>query len=180
MNGNEHLTLIVMGVCGVGKTSVARTLSEQLSGLYVEADEFHSAENIDAMRHGVPLTDAMREPWLRGIASQIQSLHRAQPGKDVVVACSALKQSYRDILRTDLPEAKFVFLTAPRDLIAARMTTRADHFMPLTLLDSQLSDLEPPTAAEDHLIIDASPNQNRIVEDVLAQLSSAAPNAGQA
>ncbi|MCA0928269.1 gluconokinase [Ruegeria profundi] len=178
MNGECGLTLVVMGVCGVGKTSVARALADRMSGLYVEADEFHPPENIEAMRRGVPLNDAMRGPWLRGIAREVRQQHEADIDKDIVVACSALKQSYRDILRSDLPNAKFVFLNAPRDVIAERMTARTNHFMPLTLLDSQLADLEPPTTAEDHIALDASLSQGRIVDDVLAKLNWATHDGG--
>ncbi|SNZ19607.1 gluconokinase [Cohaesibacter gelatinilyticus] len=171
MREKQTLILIVMGVCGVGKTSVAKALAERLEGRYVEADEFHSPDNIEAMRQGIPLSDDMRGPWLRGISDEIQSLQQTHPSQPIVVACSALKESYRAILRDGLPEATFVFLTAPKSLIAERMTGRKDHFMPLELLESQLADLEPPSEGEKHIPIDASLPQELIVASVLAELA---------
>ncbi|MCH2068188.1 MAG: gluconokinase [Shimia sp.] len=148
--------LIVMGVSGVGKTTVAQALAEQIGGRYIEADEYHPPDNIAAMAAGTPLTDTMRHPWLDALAGAMQQARTARPDTPVVVACSALKRSYRDILRARNPDAITVYLAADPDTIRARITGRADHFMPPSLLDSQLETLEPPTPDETCVTVDAS------------------------
>lgn len=161
-------TLIVMGVSGVGKTVIAKALSESMQATYIEADEFHPEANIAAMRSGTPLTDEMRQPWLLGIAAEINSIQGKTNGKPVVVACSSLRRTYRDILRAELPNAVFVYLSGSREMIRQRMVKRADHFMPPALLDSQLATLEPPTPDEHHIEIDASRSKGDIVTEILA------------
>ncbi|SMP30768.1 gluconokinase [Shimia sagamensis] len=148
--------LIVMGVSGVGKTTVAQALSTRIGGRYIEADEFHPPENVAAMAAGTPLTDAMRQPWLERLAVAMRQARTSQPDTPVVVACSALKCSYRDILRAKNPEAIIIYLEADPDMIRARITARTDHFMPPSLLDSQLSTLEPPAPDEACVTVDAS------------------------
>jgi len=148
--------LIVMGVSGVGKTTVAQALADRIGGRYIEADEYHPPENIAAMAAGTPLTDAMRHPWLDALAVAMQQARTSQPDTPVVVACSALKRSYRDILRAKNPDAITVYLAADPDTIRARITGRKDHFMPPILLDSQLDTLEPPAPDETCVTIDAS------------------------
>lgn len=148
--------LIVMGVSGVGKTTVARALAERIGGRYIEADEFHPPENIAAMAAGTPLTDAMRQPWLESLAMAMQQARTATPDTPVVVACSALKRSYRDVLRAQNPKAIIIYLAADRDLIHARISARTDHFMPPSLLDSQLATLQPPAPDEACVTVDAS------------------------
>ncbi len=170
MKTSSSATLIVMGVSGVGKTVVAKALSAKIHAIYVEADEFHPEVNIAAMRSGTPLTDDMRQPWLLGIAAEIKSIQRRNPGKAVVVACSSLKRSYRDILRLNLSNAKFVYLSGDKSLISQRLAQRRDHFMPPTLLDSQLATLEPPAPDERHIEIDASHPKEKIVTEILAAL----------
>lgn len=167
MKTTKTTTLIVMGVSGVGKTVIAKAVSERMQATYVEADEFHPEANIAAMRSGTPLTDEMRRPWLLGIAAEINSIQGKINSKPVVVACSSLKRAYRDILRTQLPEATFIYLSGSRDMIRQRMEQRADHFMPPALLDSQLATLEPPTPDEHHIEIDASRPKEDIVTEIL-------------
>lgn len=147
--------LIVMGVSGVGKTTVAQALAERIGGRYIEADEFHPPENIAAMAAGTPLTDAMRQPWLERLAEAMRQARTSQPNTPVVVACSALKRSYRDVLRAKNPEAIIVYLAADPDVIRARITARTDHFMPPSLLESQLATLEPPALDEACVTVDA-------------------------
>lgn len=165
-------TLIVMGVCGVGKTSVARALADAIPAIYIEADDFHPIKNIEAMSRGEPLTDEMRTPWLRGIGEEVQALRKSQAGQDIVVACSALKRSYRDLIRSYAPDAKVIFLNGPKELIHQRMASRSDHFMPTALLESQLATLEPPSAEEDHLKISIEGTRDDVVSDIVSRLST--------
>ncbi|WP_099865535.1 gluconokinase [Pararhizobium haloflavum] len=147
--------ILVMGVCGSGKSSLANALADALGGIFIEGDAFHPAENIARMSAGQPLTDAMRKPWLVAIARAARlSASGAGP---VVIACSALKRSYRDILHGELTGLRVVHLSGERSLIAERMTARRDHFMPLSMLDSQLADLEPPSSQEAVIVDIANP-----------------------
>lgn len=163
--------LIVMGVSGVGKTTVARALADRIGGRYMEADAFHPPENIAAMAAGKPLTDGMRQPWLEALSDAMQQALTSQPDTPVVVACSALKRSYRDVLRANNPAAVVVYLAADPDVIRARITARTDHFMPPSLLDSQLSTLEPPTSDEACLTVDASRTPEEIAVSVCHNLA---------
>jgi gluconokinase len=163
--------LIVMGVSGVGKTTVARALADRIGGRYMEADAFHPPENIAAMAAGTPLTDGMRQPWLEALSDAMQQALTSQPDTPVVVACSALKRSYRDVLRASNPDAVVVYLAADPDVIRARITARTDHFMPPSLLDSQLSTLEPPTSDEACLTVDASRTPEEIAASVCQNLA---------
>ncbi|WP_200214687.1 gluconokinase [Micromonospora coerulea] len=142
MTGDRPLTrhVVVMGVSGAGKTTVARGISE-LTGLrFAEADEFHSAANVARMRSGVPLDDDARWPWLRDLAAWMAARHAE--GVSTVLACSALKRSYRDVLREGPPDVEFVHLAGAAELIRDRMSRRAGHYMPASLLDSQRAILE--------------------------------------
>ncbi|MEV4318552.1 gluconokinase [Actinocrispum sp. NPDC049592] len=142
-----------MGVSGSGKTTVGRNLADRLGVPYAEADEFHPPANIAKMSAGHPLTDEDRWPWLRAIADWI----REHPDGGVVT-CSALKRSYRDLLRTGGP-VFFVHLSGVQEVIAARLAARQGHFMPPALLASQLADLEPLDADEPGVVlnVDATP-----------------------
>ncbi|WP_189438240.1 gluconokinase [Pseudovibrio japonicus] len=163
---------VVMGVCGVGKTSVARALATCLPATYVEADDFHPADNIEAMGRGHPLTDEMRRPWLNDLSQAIVDLSKQEATPAVVVACSALKRSYRDIIRSHVPQACFIFLSGPKALIRERMLSRQDHFMPLELLDSQLETLQPPSSDELHINVDVSGAKTEIIDQILHQIIS--------
>jgi gluconokinase len=148
--------IIVMGVSGVGKTTVAQALAHRIGGRYIEADEFHPPENIAAMAEGTPLTDTMRHPWLETLSEVMQEARTSQPETTAVLACSALKRAYRDILRAKNPNAIVIYLEAYPEVIRMRMAARQDHFMPSSLLDSQLATLEPPTSEEACVTVDAS------------------------
>lgn len=154
------MIVIVMGVVGAGKTTVGRMLAAQLKWEFADADDFHPASNVEKIRNGIPLTDADREPWL-------DSLHRAivewiAIGKNVILACSALKSSYRSKLKVS-QEVRFVYLKGSASLIAERLRTRHGHFAGKSILASQLADLEEP---DDAVIVDISPEPQQIVEEI--------------
>lgn len=137
--------IVLMGVCGVGKTTVGRILAADLGGAFEEGDRFHPPENVAKMASGRPLDDADRAPWLAAMAAGIGDwLGRDRP---TVLACSALKDAYRRVLSGGRDGVAFVHLTGDPTLIADRMAGRKDHYMPPTLLPSQLAILEPPTDA---------------------------------
>ena len=158
--------VVVMGVSGVGKTSVARGLCAVLDAAYLEADDYHPPENVAAMAAGRPLTDAMRAPWLAAVARAAAEARQIAP---VVLACSALKASYRDTLRRGAGPLRFVYLHADRDVIAERIALRQDHFMPVSLLDSQFATLEPPTDEPDVVTVDVTGD----LSDVIARAAKA-------
>ena len=143
--GGVHL--VVMGVSGSGKSSVGRALARTLGRPFVEGDDLHPSANVAAMSAGVPLTDEMRAPWLAALRDELTSRHRA--GTDVVLACSALRRAYRDVLRTAAGGVRFVHVVVPPDELARRLGRRTDHFMPASLLSSQLATLEPLGPDED-------------------------------
>ncbi|MEU7848938.1 gluconokinase [Micromonospora parva] len=146
--------VVVMGVSGAGKTTVARGISAATGLTFAEADEFHSPENVARMRSGVPLDDAARAPWLRDIAAWIAG--RGAEGRSTVLACSALKRSYRDVLRQGPLPVDFVHLDGPAEVIRARLARREGHYMPASLLESQLATLEPAGPDESVLVLDLS------------------------
>jgi gluconokinase len=158
--------LVVMGVAGTGKSTVAGLLAERLNWEFQEGDALHPPANVAKMSAGLPLTDEDRWPWLDAIGAWIkEKTKRGEPG---ILTCSALKRSYRDRLRG--PNVIFVFLNGPREVIAARMARRADHFMPPALLNSQLATLEPPTADENVLAVDLGTTPADEVAEVLHAL----------
>ena len=137
---NTATTVVVMGVSGSGKTTVAELLAERLDWEFAEGDDFHPAANVEKMRSGTPLDDEDRWPWLRRIAELIGE-HEAA-GTSLVLTCSALKRSYRELLRDGHPSVWFAHVTADADLLRQRVQSRAGHYMPPSLLDSQLATLE--------------------------------------
>jgi carbohydrate kinase (thermoresistant glucokinase family) len=153
--------LVVMGVSGSGKSTVGKELAQRLHWPYDDGDAFHSPENVAKMAAGIPLTDADRWPWLERVErSMAETLHA---GSSCVVACSALRKSYRDLLRgaagADPGAAvRFVFLDVDRDLLRQRLIARHGHFMHADMLASQLATLEPPTAAEGSITIPITAN----------------------
>jgi len=159
---------VVMGVSGSGKTTVAEGISRRLGWVLEEGDKFHPPENVEKMRHGIPLTDADRWPWLHAIAAAIDDVRAA--GGSAVVACSALKRAYRDILIGDRPDVVLVYLQGDKDLIAARMAARKGHYMPVALLDSQFATLEEPGPDERPVIVSVAPPPDAIVDAVVRQL----------
>jgi gluconokinase len=160
--------IVVMGVSGCGKTTVAARLADRLRWQLAEADMFHSAANIAKMRSAIPLTDADRWPWLDGIAKWIdagRSAHR--PG---VITCSALKRRYREIIIGDRPDVRLVYLKGDYDLIARRMATREEHYMPVGLLQSQFDALEEPGPDENAIVVSIEPRPEDIVAEIVAAL----------
>ncbi|WP_340684373.1 gluconokinase [Amycolatopsis coloradensis] len=155
--------IVVMGVSGSGKTTVGTALAERLGVDYAEADTFHPKANIDKMSSGHPLNDEDRRPWLEAIAAWIRD-HQSSGG---VVTSSALKYRYRDILRGG-GDVWFLHLHGDRDLLADRMKTRSGHFMPVSLLDSQLADLEPLQPDEFGLVADIAKKPEEIVDTALS------------
>ncbi|MFD7644704.1 gluconokinase [Kitasatospora sp. NPDC059795] len=160
--------IVVMGVSGVGKTTVARLLAHRLGLPYAEADDFHPAANIAKMSAGTPLDDQDREPWLRALGAWLGE--RAEAGTGGVVTCSALKRSYRDILRDACPEAFFLHLSGSHELVGDRIAHRTGHFMPPSLLDSQYATLEPLRADESGLVLDVDADPDTLVERAVAGL----------
>jgi gluconokinase len=134
---------LVMGVAGCGKSTLAKMLAERLGWKFYEADDFHTPEAIEKMKSGIPLTDEDRQPWLESLSVLLRN--EIAGGGHPVLACSALRQRYRDTLLKGLPQFQILYLRGKRDLIASRMNSRTGHFMPATLLDSQFAMLEEPT-----------------------------------
>jgi gluconokinase len=165
--------VIIMGVTGSGKTTVARALADRLHWPFCDADDLHTLENIERMRQGIPLDDEQRQPWLARIRRTIEST-LAREGR-LVVACSALKERYRSVLTTSLEGVRVVHLTAPPAVLRDRLRHRPDHFAGVSLLDSQLSALEPP---RDALTLDATLPVGRLVDAVIADLSRRGSDSG--
>ncbi|WP_265501535.1 gluconokinase [Paracoccus beibuensis] len=152
--------ILVMGICGTGKSSVARGVADRMDGSFVEADQYHDATSIARMRAGQPLTDDMRWGWLDRLAAALRSSPRR-----AILACSALGVAHRDRLRAGAGPLDIVFLHGDRDLIEARMKARRDHYMPTSLIDSQLAALQPPDPqAEGALWIDVALPLARIID----------------
>lgn len=157
--------VLLMGVSGVGKSTVGRMLAEALGARFIEGDDFHPSANRAKMAAGRPLEDSDRLPWLAAIAAELERSH----GEDAVLACSALAQRHRAVLIASCPEIRLVWLNGAPELIAARMAARAGHFMPVSLLDSQLAALEPPVGA---LMADISAAPEDIVADLMQRLKT--------
>ena len=159
-----------MGVSGTGKSSVAALLAARRDLDFVEGDEHHPESNIVKMRDGVPLTDEDRWPWLETLADVARQ--RFEAGRSLVLTCSALKRSYRDVLRSGLPDGRmfFVHLHADQDVLAARMEQRTKHFMPTSLLTSQLETLEPLEDDELGAVVDVAPPVDEVTDAVEAAL----------
>lgn len=160
--------VVMMGVSGAGKSTIARRLADELGWDFAEGDDLHPPANVAKMAAGEPLTDADREPWLAVVASWIDAEIKA--GRDGVITCSALKRSYRDRLRR--PEVLFVFLSVPRAELERRLRHRMGHYMPATLLNSQLETLEPPASDEAALTIPADDDPAVNVERIRARLAT--------
>jgi gluconokinase len=160
--------LIVMGVSGSGKSTIAARLAERLSWTFEDGDRFHPASNVAKMSAGQPLTDEDRWPWLQAIADEIDRV--CQSGGHVVIACSALKRAYRKVLVHGRRDVRIVFLKGTQPLIADRLARRKGHFMPPGLLESQFKTLEPPAVDENPVIVSIDASVETIVEDVVRQL----------
>jgi gluconokinase len=152
---------VVMGVSGCGKSSIGVAFAAAIGARFVDGDELHPKANIAKMSRGEPLSDADRAPWLDRFGRAL--------GPDTVIACSALKRGYRDQIRqAAAAPVVFLFLQGDRNLLAERMNSRPGHFMPPSLLDSQLATLEPPTADELHVVANIRNTPDQIVQDLVA------------
>ena len=164
------LRIVLMGVSGCGKTTIGRALAARLGLAYIEGDELHPARNVERMAAGIALTDADRDGWLQALGAR---LALAEDG--AVATCSALKQSYRDRLRGASPGLRLVHLHGARELLSARLAQRRGHYMPPSLLQSQLDTLEPPAAAEQAIEVEISGAPDQIVEQIRTRLEQATP-----
>jgi gluconokinase len=160
--------LIVMGVSGSGKSTIADQLARRIDWTFEDGDRFHPASNVAKMKAGHPLTDEDRWPWLRAIAAEIDRV--CQAGGHAVIACSALKRAYRDILVHGRNDVRIVYLDGTQALIAARLAKRKGHFMPPDLLPSQFRTLEPPGSDENPVTVSIDASVEAIVDDIVQQL----------
>jgi len=160
--------VLMMGVSGSGKTTASVLLAAREGWQMLEGDSLHPPANIEKMRHGFPLTDKDRWPWLQAIAAEIDRWRVA--GISGVVACSALKRSYRDLLINGRPDVALVYLQGSHDLIANRLAARMGHYMPATLLDSQFATLEEPGPDEHPIVVSVAHPTDEIVAQVMRAL----------
>ncbi|MEV6965355.1 gluconokinase [Hamadaea sp. NPDC051192] len=165
---NSARHVVVMGVSGCGKSTVARRIAERTGFLFADADDYHSEENVDRMRRGVPLNDADRVPWLNRLAWWLA--HQDRLGVSTVLACSALRRSYRDILRSGAPTLDFVHLAGPMQVIQLRLAHRAGHYMPSSLLESQYAALEPLQDDENGIVLDLAETPDELTTDAIERL----------
>ena len=165
---DEPTAVVLMGVSGCGKTAVGRLLARDLGWTFHDADDFHPPDNVERMRQGISLTDAERWPWLDAVGSFIAAAAAERRG--VVVACSALARRYRDRLGLPDPRVRLVHLDGPAELIRSRLEVRTGHFMPPSLLESQIALLERPAADENALAIDIAAEPAAIAARIAAAL----------
>lgn len=159
---------MVMGVSGSGKSTVGELLAQELGATFIDSDSLHPEANVAKMAAGTPLNDDDRKPWLEAIGQKL-----AQAGDEsLVIACSALKKSYRDIIRTADPTARFVHLDGPRELLSERVATRRAHFMPPSLLQSQLETLERLDSDESGVVLDISEKPKELARKAAAMLTA--------
>ena len=173
LRGTEVSTthIVVMGISGSGKSTVAAGLVRATGYAFAEADEFHPKANVAKMAAGHALNDQDRWPWLQALADWMAE--RAQEGTSTVMACSALRRSYRDVLRSGAPGAGFVHVDGSAEVIRERMNHRDGHFMPASLLDSQIATLEPLQADERGVVLDVAKSPEELVDEALAWLHQA-------
>ncbi|MFN6956109.1 MAG: gluconokinase [Acetobacteraceae bacterium] len=160
--------IVVMGVSGAGKSTVGALLAERLGWPFEDGDSFHPPANVEKMRAGTPLTDEDRWPWLAAIAQRIAAARAG--GRGVVIACSALRRAYRDVLRAGHADIRFLHLTGEPALIMARQAARQGHYMPASLVASQFATLEPPDTEADVIDLDVDPEPPAIVQKAIAAL----------
>jgi gluconokinase len=158
--------IILMGVAGSGKTAVGSRVAKRLGWLFLDADDFHPPANVEKMKRGIPLDDNDRAPWLERMHAELRQ--QISEGQSVILACSALKDSYRDKLKDDLSEVRFVLLDVDRDKLLERLQKRQAHFFPKELLDSQLATLERP---HDAFIVDANKSVDEVVDSIVTAIS---------
>jgi gluconokinase len=162
------VVLVIMGVSGAGKSTIGKLLAERLGWPFEEGDSLHPATNVEKMSEGIPLTDEDRWPWLAKIADWIDN--RLDTGENGIVTCSALKRSYRNVLNRRGSGVEFVYLAVELVELTERVEHRQDHFMPASLLTSQLDTLEVPTSAEPAIQVDADPDARLVVDRILRDL----------
>lgn len=158
------MKLVVMGVSGCGKSSVGEALSERLNASFVDGDDLHPESNRKKMKSGIPLTDEDRWQWLEEVGNTLSQ------NENVIVACSALKRTYREKIREFEPKVKFIHLHGTRELLQERINARSNHFMPASLLESQLATLEPIGNEENGYVFDIANQVAQIVDEVIAWL----------
>ena len=164
-NQTTQVRWVVMGVSGCGKSSVGLQLATALGVPFLEGDAYHSYANVAKMSAGMALTDGDRADWLKALHAEIAVAR--DRGAGLVLSCSALKRRYRDLLRSADPQLRFAHLDGPRELIESRMAARAGHYMPTSLLDSQLASLEPLQADEAGIVLDISKDPSELVREIL-------------
>lgn len=166
--GKMPCVLVVMGVSGSGKSTIADRLAHRLDWDFEDGDIFHPASNVAKMSAGQPLTDEDRWPWLQAIADEID--RACEAGERTIIACSALKRAYRDILVHGRDDVRIVFLNGALELIAGRLAARKGHFMPPGLLASQFRTLEPPAKSENPVMVSIDAPVETIVDDIISRL----------
>ncbi|HYY28706.1 MAG TPA: gluconokinase [Chthoniobacterales bacterium] len=159
---HQAQAVVLMGVAGSGKTAVGMRVAEKLNWLFLDADNFHPAANIEKMKHGIPLSDQDRVPWLERLRDELQ--RQVTSGHSVILACSALKESYRRILRDETLPPLFVYLDVDAATIRERLSHRPAHFFPKELMDSQFATLEKP---KDAIVIDARKPIDSVVDEIV-------------
>jgi carbohydrate kinase (thermoresistant glucokinase family) len=167
-SADRFAVLVIMGVSGCGKTTIAELLSRELGWTYRDGDEFHPKSNVEKMHSGTPLTDEDRWPWLNAIAAWID--WKRQVGAHAIVTCSALKRVYRDILIGPREDVGLIYLKGDEELIAQRLARRKDHFMPKGLLRSQFQTLQEPGPDERPITVSIAPTPEEIVAMILKEL----------
>jgi gluconokinase len=169
MTEQPVVSVVVMGVTGSGKTTVATEVARRLGWEFTEGDDHHPRANVEKMRAGIPLDDDDRRPWLLELAGWIGA-HEAE-GRSCVLTCSALKRRYRDLLRDGHPSVWFAHVSGPQELITERVTARQGHYMPPSLVPSQFATLEPLGDDEPGRLVPASGSPEQVVDDLLADLA---------